>query len=75
MMGKQRTHDQAWLIDNALFGCCNIYCASETSYPANFLHISPNGEPICENCWHEETTDNIPRWNELKIFNPFGEAP
>jgi hypothetical protein len=69
-----RTHNQEWLLKNALFGCCNSDCACEVSYHASDLRLTHEGEPICVNCWNESESNGIsPHWNMLKDFNPFGD--
>jgi hypothetical protein len=69
-----RTHNQKWLIENALFGCCVDVCREEQSFHYGELAIAPDGNIICECCWEEKTAgkDEAPRWSELRKFNPFG---
>ena len=55
----------------ALFGCRNDECAGEFSYPTNMLAEHPDGGPICEGCWDEESGLDDPSWSDLAAFAPF----
>jgi hypothetical protein len=69
-----RTHDQKWLIENALFSCCDEGCRQEQSFHYGELAISPVGEVVCETCWgwNNAGEEDAPRWFDLPKFNPFG---
>lgn len=65
-----RTHDQKWLIKNALFSCCNEDCKVTQSFHYGELAVAPTGAVICEMCW--EYNNSGTRWFDLPKFDPFG---
>jgi hypothetical protein len=71
----ERTHNQQWLEEHAMFSCCIDGCRQEISYPADHLRIRQDGELICENCYDWDAKEDYPTWSDLKAFNPFSREP
>jgi hypothetical protein len=47
-----------------LIGCQFSECATEVSYPPGMLRMWNDG-PICEGCYEEEMTEDMPDWRDL----------